>query len=296
MAIPLARWADSFPNRQKAMSVASWALAAMLLLGFALRASHEHRLLRDRDGARPFYDPRFVQRSIGLAKGLLWVDTDHAFNLAHDPSVSDPNKGLVVARLRSDDHDRLLWEHLGRPRSWRYIFHPWDKADEGPRLESWSPTAPDSTSYSFEAEVEWPPLEQSGGYAVPTYLAPGSCVSSGKALALIRTSSDSPACASVDVPVPASGAYELRPWLVLDGDASVSVEYLSESAQTQSWVLPARLEMRNTQHERSILDNRFCVGLEPKRIIMSLGTRAKLRICSNEPWIALDRVVLSPVN
>jgi hypothetical protein len=110
----------------------------------------------------------------------LFVDTDHGFNLGHDPGQFDAQHGLVVARYEHDAHDWLLWNRLARPRSYRYQYEPSSKG----AFAELAPYLPASNPVRFEAEVEWPPLAVHGGWARPDY---SPCASGGRGLALHPT-------------------------------------------------------------------------------------------------------------
>ena len=135
----------------------AWAgrwLLPTALLGFACHGSFSHRDLADREGGRPMFEPELVALRDEPGGVLLFVDTDHAFNLGYDPALGrrlasgaaasiDPDDDdfaaagsasprlapgeLLVARTTSPDRDRLLWERLGRPAAYAYRFrwhHP----------------------------------------------------------------------------------------------------------------------------------------------------------------------------
>ncbi len=167
----------------------TWLAPPIAIAGFALYARHGHEQLRDREGGRPLFEPTVVAQS-GVVHGLLLVETDHAFNLGHDPRGEDARTSLVVARARDDAHDRDLYERLGRPPTYRYV---WDfKRRAPPHL---LPYVPPETP-RLEAEAEWPaPLERGSAYprAYP-------CASHGKALRLLPGTRASFAFAAVGGP------------------------------------------------------------------------------------------------
>ncbi len=146
-------------------------VAPVSIAGFLLHARHGHEQLRDREGGRPMFEPSVLAQA-GVKRGLVFVSTDHGFNLGHDPTVSDPSLGLVVARGRGDAHDRDLYERLGKPATFRYEYSA-SKATP-PRVLAFVPA--ETTRY--EAEAEWPALV-SGGGAYPIRLP---CASGGAAL------------------------------------------------------------------------------------------------------------------
>jgi hypothetical protein len=160
----------------------------MSLAGFALHASFSHRALAEREGGRPMFEARELTRA-GVTHGLVFVDTDHGFNLGHDPGQSDSRKSVVVARYAHDAHDYLLWTRLGRPAAFRYEYSSAGQLGST-RL---SPYLPLGDSLRFEAEAEWPPLNIQGGWVEPDFLP---CASSGRGLRLRPT--DPEAGMSVD--------------------------------------------------------------------------------------------------
>jgi len=193
-----------------------WAVVALALVGFAVHASFDHRQLADRDGGRPMYEPDVLTRG-GAHEGLVYVDTDHGFGLAYDPGARTKD-GIVAARLRSDDRDRLLFDALDRPPTWLYRFD----YENGPSLVPWAP--PDLGSpLRFEAEAEWPPLSQQGGLAVPAQVL--GCASNGRALVLTPLPQDATMTATIALPVPEDGRYRVMPWIVR-GEIAPHTEHL----------------------------------------------------------------------
>jgi hypothetical protein len=193
---------------------AAAALGALAIGGFALHAVFEHRMLRDREGGRPFFEPA-VLAAAKIDRGLLFVGTDHAFNLAYDPAVRDAARGLVVAREFGDDRDRLLWENLGEPAAYRYVFEGRDGVK--PAVVAWNP-APPPHPYRFEAEAEWPPIRQTGGSFEPVF-AQGTCAWGGRLLA-VQSEPDRPFDGAISFPVPAKGTYRLSVHLASAGDVT----------------------------------------------------------------------------
>jgi hypothetical protein len=148
-----------------------WLAPAVSLAGFGLYARYGHEQLREREGGRPMFEPAVVQRA-GVAQGLVFVDTDHGFNLGHDPGANDPARSLVVARARGDAHDRELYERLGRPAAFHYHYD--FKGRRPPQLVPFTP----APTPRFEAEAEWPALLERG-HAYPIHFP---CASAAKAL------------------------------------------------------------------------------------------------------------------
>jgi hypothetical protein len=187
---------------------------AGLLLGFALNTVHAHVALAEREGGRPMFQPREVA-SIG--KGLLFVTTDHGFALGHDPKQHDPARGLVVARGYGDAHDRILWEHLGRPPAFLYDY----SVDTGrTRVTRYvPPTGP----LRWEAEVEWPPLMVSAGWAHPDFRP---CLSGGRGLHLRPTPE---VAVELELGAPQPNDYSIELGWLADPGAVLAVQLAGKS-------------------------------------------------------------------
>lgn len=136
-------------------------LPALALVVFGVHGSFAHLTLRDRDGGRPFFAAD-VLREAGVTEGLVFVDTDHGFNVAHADAL---HSKLVVARQRGDAFDRLLYDGLGAPRTYRYV-----REGSVHRVEPFVPAARAIDGVAtFEAESFWPPREKTGGYGYPEW-------------------------------------------------------------------------------------------------------------------------------
>jgi hypothetical protein len=116
----------------------------------------------------------------------------------------------VIARLRHDAHDRILYEQLGKPLTFTLERHG---LPQGSRLVAFTMPAPrvDGLSgWRFEAEAEWPPLAQQGGFAVPAW-ASDSCASEGQVLR-VTPSEGATAHIRIALPVPeGAGRFNLAP-------------------------------------------------------------------------------------
>jgi hypothetical protein len=173
---------------------AHWLVAPLALTGFALQARHAHEELRDREGGRPMFEPAVIARA-GVSHGLLLVTTDHGFNLGHDPRAKNPQTELIVARARDDAHDRQLYEQLGSPPTYRYVYDM--RGKDPPRLVPFVPPV----ARRLEGEAEWPALLRRG-HAYPIHYP---CASHGKALRLIPGTE-----ATVRLLAPGDGGDELQ--------------------------------------------------------------------------------------
>jgi len=188
-------------------------MLALVLVGFAFHAVYDHRQLAERDGGRLMFDREDLEHA-NVKQGLVFVDTDHGFDLAHDPRfASTPDLGVTIARWHGDDHDRLLYTRLGEPASWTYRF--------GESKSTLTPYNPPHRmdAWAFEAEAEWPPLEQRGGaWAMPIW-ASGTCASGSRALEI-----EGDGAVVIALPVPSEGVWTVTPRvLARPGTGSITV-------------------------------------------------------------------------
>jgi hypothetical protein len=191
---------------------------AAALFGFAVHASWSHRLLGEREGGRPMFEPAVLEAA-QVTRGLVFVSTDHGFNLGHQPG----SRELIVARARGDAHDHLLWERLGRPAAYRYLYDPWSSRVK-PRLEPHTPRP----SARFEAESEWPLLDVRGGYAHPGF-PDGDCKSANGALLLAPAAG--PVTATVEIMAAQPGTHRLVAGWVASEGAEVQIALGERRAQ-----------------------------------------------------------------
>ena len=278
-------YADILPIEHAAIAISlaafherSTALVGLVAIAFGVHGAFDHLMLAERDGGRPMFEPERLDDA-RVDTGLLLIDTDHGFDLAHDPSVTDPKHGLVVARLRNDAHDRLLFERLGRPSTWAYRFGD----GREPTLLPFTPSSADVAGrelWRFESEVDWPPLAQSGAWAEPIY-ATGlrqNCPSAGQALVVHPAPAGD---VTIAVPVPRSGSWTVRPVLFSrpgDGDLTITLGGLSWSPK----------------HERSEPnDPPVCTELAGQIADFPEGEHPLVLHVSGAP-AALDRVELLP--
>jgi hypothetical protein len=142
------------------------AVLAIALAAFAFQSGGEHRALADRDGGRPLFEPDLWTDE----RALLFLDSDHGFNLAYRPGQRN------VARFHGDALDELAWDAAGRPAAFRYRFDA-----KGARLEPlrFEPLG----SLRVEGESLWPPVAQRRGWAWPVH-SPRGCVSGGRLLGI----------------------------------------------------------------------------------------------------------------
>ncbi len=187
---------------------AAWLGAPAALTGFALHASASHVALAAREGGRPMFEKRVLDEA-GVHAGLVFVGTDHGFNLGYDPTRTSP---VVVARERGDARDRLLWERLGRPSAWRYLYDA-GTPSAAPHLAPYEPRE----TLDQEAEAEWPLRALAGGAGYPVHFS-SRCDSNGKGL-LLESAPGGRARAEVDVTIRAAGPHlVVTRWVSLQGE------------------------------------------------------------------------------
>ncbi len=206
------------------------------LLGFAIHGSFAHRALAEREGGRPMYESDTLARA-GVDHGLVFVDTDHAFNLGHEPGQLDAQHHLVVARYEHDAHDYELWVRLARPASYRYSYAA-SGADAG--HSTLVPYLPAAAPRRFEAEAEWPPLGVQGGWLQPDFFP---CASGGRGLRFQLTGQSPNVTAEVSLPflgepqaTDALRALEIG-WVRTPGPATTLT--LSNNGVSASAIVPA---------------------------------------------------------
>jgi hypothetical protein len=212
LAMAVASTAPRIPLVRRAAT-----LLALSSLGFAIHAAYEHDALAQRDGARPMYDADEARTALPSRRGILFFDTDHGFDLAFDP-YTDPSKAVLAARLRGDDHDRLLVERLDHPQA--HVYH---REGEHPTIKMWTAKPGGSRDlWRFEAEADWPLLTQHGGWAEPVW-ASNSCASDGRVLTLhpgpghAAPVEGPEARVTFDLPVPRAGRWLVQPRVLRRG-------------------------------------------------------------------------------
>jgi len=203
-----------FPRSLASATTATFGVA---LAGFALHASYEHEALAASGLGRPHFEPD-TAREANVTHGLLFFDDDEGFELAHDPSLP-ASHGIEAVRMRGDDHDRLLYDSLGHPAIHRYVANA-----NNVTVPVWSPPGSGSETWRFEAESEWPPASQTGGWSETLDVLPTSTTSSsalrgdvppeGRALVVTPTGA-AEATVVISLPVPRGPTPpERRTWMV----------------------------------------------------------------------------------
>jgi len=255
------------------------AALAIAVLGFAFRAGHHHAHLRDRDGGRPMFEPAVVEHA-GIHEGLVFVDTDHGFNLAHNPFATGR---VSFVRARGDALDVLAWAHHGYPPAYRYEFDP--RASAGSKVpEIVSMSLPATMVATIEAESLWPPRRQDGAWVTIEH-ATGPCSSGGRRLRL-RTVGELDEV-ELDVPAGAVRGRSIRPVVaVSDGTFGVELDLTIDGQAVKRWSVPV-----------SEGEGWTCKELEPVAVVAGAE---KVRLTLRAPHmradttLALDRIVVSP--
>lgn len=202
-------FADVLPLEHVLLAIAlvrlEWiALALPLsLTGFALHASFAHRALAEREGGRPMFEPEVLQRA-QVDHGLVFVDTDHGFDLGHDPGRLDAHTQVVVARYEHDAHDWWLWDRLGRPKAFRYSYDAGAQVAHA-ELTPYLPAT--GAALRFESEAEWPPLAVAGGWVQPDFVP---CASNGRGLRLRPSAPSTSTSLDFELPLPAGTTHTVR--------------------------------------------------------------------------------------
>ncbi|HEY4117455.1 MAG TPA: hypothetical protein VGM56_06345, partial [Byssovorax sp.] len=197
------------------------------LLGFACRAHVEHERLRDREGGRPMFEAATLTRA-GVTRGLLFVDTDHGFDLAFDPDAR-AETAVAAVRARGDDLDRIAWEARGRPPAFRYAF------DLTTGAAAVTPTsfARVGPPYDVRGESLWPALAQDGAFALRTF-EPPPCASQSAELS-VRATGSAP---RVELALPAAFAgLAVAPEVALAPRARGVMKLVSAGRPVASWRL-----------------------------------------------------------
>ncbi|XXX77980.1 hypothetical protein WMF30_04300 [Sorangium sp. So ce134] len=226
---PPALFAAALLPAAAALLPAALFAASLPLAGFAFRAGFDHAALRDREGGLPMFEPAAVARA-GVARGLVFVDTDHGFNLGFDPAPGD----VAVLRYRGDAIDRMAWEARGRPPAYRYRF----AIPDGGGLASVSiaPLAFDAApprEALIEGESLWPPRAQRGAFALPEH-AGGTCASGGRLLA-VHAAAPGEAVVRVGLPAPWLRGARISPRVATSDGGAGEVRLIVDGAPIHVW-------------------------------------------------------------
>lgn len=290
MALGIARL---FPRTLISTSVAAMGLA---LAGFAVHASHAHEALSASDLGRPRFEPD-VLREANVSHGLLFFEDDSGYELAHDPGVT-ASHGIEAARMLGDDHDRLLYDSLGHPPVHRYIA-----AAAGASVAGWASQNAGSETWHFEAESDWPPVAQVGGWS-DVVSGADACVSEGRVVRLTPGASND-ASAMLALPVPRGTAPGERRWMVaprifqqgLGGDGVLAL--VTHPVGT----LPSLTSLAQRSRDKPLAEwswsdsgnQAACIDLPPQTVALGEPrTRAWLVVRAHGGPVMLDKTTIWP--
>lgn len=275
-------------------SPARWAALApaLALVGFAVRAGFDHAQLRDREGGRPMFEPS-VLAAAGVDHGLVFLDTDHGFNLAFDPAVARnaaSAKAIEIARFHGDGVDRLLWAARGRPPAYRYRYE--FQLDNAPAIVTVEPLTlapPGLDPLQIEGESLWPPHAQRDGWAFAEY-ASGTCASGGRWLALHNATSTATPSVRLGVPdLPGGGT--LAPRVALGPGARGELTLEADGAAIHRWNLDVLDLAAGPPRCFDLPAAAFPAGIHSLELVLA-GDPWPSR-AGAAPLIALDRVDLT---
>lgn len=153
---------------------------------------------------------------------MLFIDTDHGFNLAFDPKNSLGTNQWHVVRTRGDALDVFAWQARGKPAAYRYEY-PLGTKESVPRVVPY-PLDP-NRPLVVEAENLWPPAAQKQGYALMPWSS-GACVSGGRWLVVTPDRSDKPASVTLDLPASFLAGRRVTPWFGFEGAGTATVTWL----------------------------------------------------------------------
>lgn len=197
----------------------------LALAGFALHTARDHELLGSREGGRPYFEPAVIEAA-GVGRGLVFVPSDHGFNLAHEPAAR--GAPLELVRWRGDGHDRVAWEQRGKPPA--YVYEWIGGVTPAPGLR---PYDVGKNPYRFEAEAEWPVLAIADGWARPEPRV-SPCISAGHALVFSATGRAPSVTLELPVPVARTFRVQIGSEGELAARVSIDGEPLTLEAMTPS--------------------------------------------------------------
>ena len=267
---------------------------ALACAGFAVHAVHDHVALAKSGAGRPAFEPDALSPKPHelrkIESGTVYFDEDQGFELAFVPDVA-PSHGVRAARFRDDDHDRMAFDGnnghkyvLPAPKS-----SAGEASDAGPDVPFWTPPAParvgGEETWRFEAEADWPPLAQHGGWAEPTSV-PHACASRGHVFLLHGGDSES-ASVDLELTVPRAGRWRIVPRVYRFGGAAKGalVVYTdrTRTAELARWSFSDELPEGREP----------CLDLPPEDVSLTAVTHPWLELEGSGGDVALDRVQLT---
>ncbi len=214
-------------------------LVGLALLGFAVRAGFDHAMLRDRDGGAPAFSVEAL-RARGAQRGLLFVDSDAAFNLGFDPDARAATS-IEVVRFKGESFDELTWTSRGAPAE-AFVARFEEPPGGGRGAFAIRPYLTQATTNdpAIDAGALWPPRAQEGGaHALPVF-AGGTCASAVRPLRVLTTTTGG----EVHVGVPTSFASgRVVDVSLLLGPGSEAAQAAATSVQTAATTPPRSVEI-----------------------------------------------------
>lgn len=199
-------------------------LLSLVPLGFLLRGRFEHEALRDREGGHPMFEAKNLPPIQGPA--LLYINTDHGFNLAFDPDVQSrlTSNQWSVVRERGDALDVFAWEARGKIPTYFYEYPLWTKESVGRVVAS--PLKDGQGDFIDPANL-WPLLEQRGGHAQLSW-GEGYCKRDPgtREVVLVPERQDKPASMTFALPAPYLQGRRIAPIVDLHGHGVMVIEWL----------------------------------------------------------------------
>ena len=264
-ALATAKFAARAPDARASLHRKA-ALLALVPLGFVIRGRFEHEALRDREGGRPMFEP---SRLADLPKSaLLFVDTDHGFNLSLDPEADrlTTNHSWRVARYRGDALDLFAWQARGQPAAYRYEF-PLSSNESNIRVVPYhlDPLAP----LIIEAENLWPPLAQDRGYALMPWPS-AKCASARRWLVVTPVRPDERATVTLGLPAPFLAGRRVVPSFGFEGSGAATIEWFVNGERVQSVRVSASDGGETLSAARCVKTSAFAVPDGAKSLAISV--------------------------
>ena len=222
-------------------------------------------------------------------KALLFVDTDHGFNLAFDPAEhvlrsKDPTSHpWHVARYRGDALDLMAWQTHGKPATYRYVF-PLGVDNPQPRVVPYEIDR--AAPLVIEAENLWPPVAQDQGYALTSW-PNASCASARRWLVVTPVRFDEPAAVSFALPTPFLAGRRIAPRLGLDGPAAATVSWVVNGNIVHSENVSSAPERERSASARCVTLPAFAVPEAARTLSITVVRAAGF---TAETVVAFDRI------
>jgi hypothetical protein len=257
------------------------ALLALAPLGFLARGQFQHAALRDREGGRPMFEMSNLPAARGPA--LLFIDTDHGFNLAFDPDTQNhlTSNQWSVVRRRGDALDLFAWQAHGKPPTYAYEY-PLGTKESSARVVPYplDPSAP----LVIEAENLWPPRAQSAAYTLAPW-PDARCASARRWLAVTPVRPDQPGSITLGLPTPYLVHQRITPRLGFQGAGAATISWVIDGDVKQTSRVTSRDEGEGTELGRCVRGPYFEVPEGAKNLSVVVVRDAAPR----EIVVAMDR-------